>query len=390
TKQFLKDNSNIIFTKADKGNLTVALDKNIYIEKVKTMLDDEDTYMKILKDPTSKINNNLKQLLAGWKKQNYVLELIYKQLYYSDGNIPRAYALPKVHKLNCPFRIIIFSLDSTLYNLAAFLHRLIVKSIPKAASNIENSFELVKNLKNIKIDNGFSLVSLDVISLYTNIPTDLVIDALSNRWDFICKNCNLPKNEFIKAVRLVLDSTFFTFDNQFENCVLSNIQYHIPFYYRYVDDIVLCLPNSKIDSILKKLNSFHPKLQFTLEVVSNSINFLDTTIILKNNSLMFDWYQKPTFSGRFLNFLSQHPILQKKGIIFNLGGGGDKVFYISHPQFHKKNLEFVVRIFLENDYPLNFIFDNINEKKRVKTLINKLNSCSSKKTNNNLPKERVK
>ncbi|KYN50575.1 hypothetical protein ALC57_07770, partial [Trachymyrmex cornetzi] len=29
TKQFLKDNSNIIFTKADKGNLTVALDKNI-------------------------------------------------------------------------------------------------------------------------------------------------------------------------------------------------------------------------------------------------------------------------------------------------------------------------------------------------------------------------
>ncbi|KYN18734.1 hypothetical protein ALC57_08963 [Trachymyrmex cornetzi] len=310
TKQFLKDNSNIIFTKADKGNLTVALDKNMYIEKVKTMLDDKDTYMKILKDPTSKINNNLRQLLAGWKKQNYISESTYKQLYCSDGNIPRAYALPKVHKLNCPIKIIISSLDSALYNLAAFLHSLIVKSIPKAASNIENSFELVQKLKNIKIDHGFSLVSLDVISLYTDIPTDLAIDALSNRWDCICENCNLPKNEFIKAARLVLD---------------------------------------------------------------------------KNNSLIFDWYKKSTFSGRFLNFLSQHSISQKKGIIFNLV---DKVFYISHSQFHKKNLEFVVKILLENDYPIDFIFDTINE--RVKTLINKLNSCSAKKTNNNLPKERVK
>jgi len=40
----------------------------MYIERVKTMLEDEDTYMKILKVSTSKINDNLRQLLAGWKK----------------------------------------------------------------------------------------------------------------------------------------------------------------------------------------------------------------------------------------------------------------------------------------------------------------------------------
>ncbi|KYN22420.1 hypothetical protein ALC57_05182 [Trachymyrmex cornetzi] len=106
---------------------------------------------------------------------------------------------------------------------------------------------------------------------------------------------------------------------------------------------------------------------------------------LSKTLLIFDWYQKPTISGRFLNFLSQHPISQKKDIIFNLV---DKFFYISHPQFHKKNFEFVVKILLENDYPIDFILDIINE--RVKTLINKLNSCSAKRTNNNLPKERVK
>jgi len=58
----------------------------MYIEKVTTILEDKDTYMKILKNPTNKINNNLKQLLAGWKKQNYISESTYRQLYCSDGS----------------------------------------------------------------------------------------------------------------------------------------------------------------------------------------------------------------------------------------------------------------------------------------------------------------
>ncbi|KYM89745.1 Putative odorant receptor 71a [Atta colombica] len=182
----------------DKGHLTVALDKNMYIERVKTMLEDEDTYMKILKDPTSKINDNLRQLLAGWKKQNYIFESTYRSLYYSDDNISRDYALPKAHKINCSFRIIISSLDSTLFNLGMFLHELI---------------------------------------------------ALSNRWVYVCKNCNLPKNEFLKAVRLMLDSTYFVFDNQFYKQTFGTPM------------------GSKI----------------TLELDGNSINFLHTIIMLKNN-----------------------------------------------------------------------------------------------------------
>jgi len=39
---------------------------------------------KILKDLTSKINNNLRQLLTGWKKQNYISESTYRQFYCSD------------------------------------------------------------------------------------------------------------------------------------------------------------------------------------------------------------------------------------------------------------------------------------------------------------------
>ncbi|XP_018368045.1 PREDICTED: uncharacterized protein LOC108764350 [Trachymyrmex cornetzi] len=308
TRHFIKENNNIIFTKADKGNITVALEKTSYIEKIRSILSDEETYLKITKNPSSKINNGLRTLLTRWKKSKFISDLTYKKLYCSDGNLPRAYGSPKVHKPDCPFRIIVSAVDSTLYDLAAFLHRLIVESVPEAPSHVNNSYDLIEKLKSIKIKSGYSLVSLDVVSLFTNVPIDLVMEALSNRWRYIEKKCKITKEEFLKAVHLILDSTYFTFDDQtykqtfgtpmgsplspiiadlvmqdLESRVLSTIKFPLLFYYRYVDDIVLCVPTSEVEDILNRFNSFHPRLQFTIEVGG-----------------------------------SQHPISQKKGTIFSL------------------------------------------------------------------------
>ena len=38
----------------------------------------------------------------------------------------------------------------------------------------------------------------------------------------------------------------------------------------------------------------------------------------------------------------------------------DKMILLSHTKFHEDNLRFIVNIFLENDYPVKFIFDTIN------------------------------
>jgi len=45
----------------------------------------------------------------------------------------------------------------------------------------------------------------------------------------------------------------------------------------------------------------------------------------------------------------------------------DRSFFLSHPRFHRKNLEYIITLLLENDYPLKFIFDTINT--RLKYLI---------------------
>jgi len=390
TQHFLRDNDNIILTRADKGNITVALDRNNYINKINEMLSDNNTYMKVKKDPTKRIIDNLRRILTAWKNSEYISISTHKTLISSDGLLPRAYGLPKVHKENCPFRIIVSSVDSPLYALATFLQKTMSNSIPLPQSHIGNSFELVEKLKNIHIEDKFSLISLDVISLFTNIPIDSAINSITDRWDFISTSCNIPKDEFLRAVRFVLESTYFSFDNQIykqnfgtpmgsplspmiadivmqdlERVVLETFDFDIPFYYRYVDDIVLAVPTSKIDSVFKKFNSIHPKLQFTIEIGNNSINFLDVTIIIKDNQILFDWFHKPTFSGRYLNYWSQHPLSQKKGTIIGLV---DRAFLLSHPEFHQKNFESIIKILLENDYPLDFIFNTISV--RIKSLVN--------------------
>ncbi|KYN21095.1 hypothetical protein ALC57_06540 [Trachymyrmex cornetzi] len=97
-----------------------------------------------------------------------------------------------------------------------------------------------------------------------------------------------------------------------------------------------------------------------MEVGGDRLNFLDVTVIRGNGRIEFNWYHKPTFSDRYLNFWSQHPVSQKIGTIAGLV---DRIVLLSNPKFHYNNFCFII-VLLENDYPLNFIFENIRYRLR--------------------------
>lgn len=65
TKDFCKNNPNILFTKADKGNVTEALNKEVYLEKIKELLNDNNTYSVVIRNQTSKIEKTLNNLLKN-------------------------------------------------------------------------------------------------------------------------------------------------------------------------------------------------------------------------------------------------------------------------------------------------------------------------------------
>ena len=96
-----------------------------YLEKMHDILHDNDTYRLIDKDPTKKLTTEIRTLLTGWKTKGFVDQFVYKKLYISDGDLPRSYGLPKIHKKGIPLRIIVSCINSPFYNLAGLLKDII-------------------------------------------------------------------------------------------------------------------------------------------------------------------------------------------------------------------------------------------------------------------------
>ena len=61
--------------------------------------------------------------------------------------------------------------------------------------------------------------------------------------------------------------------------------------------------------------------------VNSRMYFLNTTIIIDNQRIIFDTHNKATFSGRFFNFYSNHPLCHRRGTIINFL---EKIFYLKN------------------------------------------------------------
>ena len=156
---------------------------------------------------------------------------------------------------------------------------------------------------------------------------------------------------------------------------LRNLSFSPLFYYRYVDDIITCIPIDKLDEILQIFNSYDNRLQFTHEIeIENKISFLDILLIKNDDGYIeTNWYHKPTFSGRCLNFLSQHPKHQKIAMVYNYV---DRAIKLSDEKYHDENITKVKSFLNDNNYPDFFI------NKYVTSRLNKIRN-----NNNNYTKE---
>lgn len=138
--------------------------------------------------------------------------------------------------------------------------------------------------------------------------------------------------------------------------------------------------------MLEVFNSYNNRLQFTHELeINQGLSFLDLYIIRHNGKLRTNWYQKSTSSGRFLNYNSEHPFEHKKGVIFNLV---DRSILLSHPEFHKENVEKGKHLLLNNGYPINIINKFADD--RVLYCKNKMDNSHIEMSDSNSKKQNPK
>ncbi|XP_036348032.1 uncharacterized protein LOC118757427 [Rhagoletis pomonella] len=380
TKAFLqKHKHEIIVTDSDKGNKTVVIYKKDYREKMNELLKDKNTYRKLRNDPTNtlqKKNNNIVNQLY----KNKIISWREKQLLTcSAATAPRLYGLPKIHKPNIPLRPIASSLHVPCYGLSKFIGT-ILSSLTSEEYNIKNAFRLKDRLQNICIDEEKLLVSFDVVSLFTNIPTNLAIQLIMRKFDKIQQKIHIPRSTFHNILIFCLkDNNYFMYENHIytqtfgmpmgnplsptiadiimddlldktltELKGLHNIK--IKLIVKYVDDVFAIVRRNDVEIILKTLNKYHEKLQFTMETERNlSIPFLDVRIHGEKEKILLNWYSKPISSGRIINFLSAQPLKYKINTARNLV---TKILTISHQRFRHEHVGKIHEILKRNNYPI--------------------------------------
>ena len=105
------------------------------------------------------------------------------------------------------------------------------------------------------------------------------------------------------------------------NIALTKLEYLViaptnpNFYRRFADDVITKRDVNKENLLLKAMNSYHPKLKFTLE--ENPTKFLDTALEVHNNDVFTSVYREP---NKILTHWSSNDtnVTQSKMIYTNL------------------------------------------------------------------------
>jgi hypothetical protein len=111
------------------------------------------------------------------------------------------------------------------------------------------------------------------------------------------------------------------FVEHFEEIALDTAYYKPAKWLRYVDDTFVVWPYGpeKLQKFLDHLNSIKPTIKFTMEVeTNNTLPFLDVLVMKRGPKLTIKVYWKPTHTGRYLHFKSNHPHHVKRGVVHNL------------------------------------------------------------------------
>ena len=284
---------------------------------------------------TDQINNMIDDMIGD------------KEITQQVGNIlktkkprtPNIYFLPKIHKQKTPppGRPIVSANGCPTEKISAFVDIFLNPIVPNSEHYVKDTTDFVNKIDTVGKVHAHSIVgTLDVTSLYTNIPNEEGIQTIESILEKERLPTLNPRNgTLIKLLRTVLTKNNFMFNGQnylqiggtamgtrvapsydnlymraLETKILENYHLKPRVWYRYIDDIFFIWDHgpTELTNWLKYLNGTNDTIKFTSEHSSEKINFLDTLVKKDiDNNLYTDLYIKPTDAHNYLKFDSSHP-----------------------------------------------------------------------------------
>ena len=215
------------------------------------------------------------------------------------------YTLTKIHKATPVSRPITSGCDSPTERISSFVDHLLQPIAKRQASYLKDTTDFLNFIgEKTKLPKNTILVSMDVTSLYTNIPQEEGITTVCKAYEeFYHENPPIPGRYLREILNLILQENSLQFSGKdylqthgtaigtkiavaFANIFMAKIEIEILrqsntkpiFWKRSIDDVISMWNTSrdKIEDFLLKANSFHPTIKFTPEISETETAFLET------------------------------------------------------------------------------------------------------------------
>lgn len=352
----LSQNTDIVIKQADKGNAVVILDKEQYLWEGHRQLGDGEYYRPldrpIFAETAREVRDILEEMcqkkIINWKQRDFLL---------GDGN-PRPrrfYLLPKIHKSphtwSKPYEIppgrpIVSDCNSESYFTARYVEHFLNPLAQKHDSYIKDTYDFLEKIGRLQIPQDAFLFTIDVDSLYTNIETDVGVEAV--------KECfkkhpdpKRPDNYIIKLLKINLTKNDFQFNSKFylqtkgtamgkafapsyanifmarwEESALASHPLKPFSYFRFLDDIwgVWTHSEDAFSTFIQHLNNHQKSIKIKYTLDPKEVNFLDVTTFKgtrfsETGRLDFRVHFKETDTHSLLHKTSFHPKHTFQGIV---------------------------------------------------------------------------
>jgi hypothetical protein len=235
------------------------------------------------------------------------------------------------------------------------------------------------------------MVSFDVESLFTNVPTQETIElilklAFPNDEENVLFH-GLTRTALRRLLVICTQESHFQFNGKYydqidgvamgsplgplfanvfmsefeRGCITRLRELGVIKWYRYVDDVFATVTDSNaVDDVLRFLNSQHPNIRFTCEHENkNQLPFLDTCVVRLANRYKTKVYRKKTFTGVYLNWNSLTANRYKIGLIRCLAERAWRI--CSDEKDRYEELEKLKVILHRNDYPPDIVENTISK-----------------------------
>jgi hypothetical protein len=153
------------------------LSESTYKENISSLLE-TGSYEILHNDPTSQIERKIWELLTKYK--TFFPAASKRKVTPYQREPPHLYGLPKLHKPGITLRLVISSIDPTYYALADFLHKILSLQVGNVDFFVKDSEQFIKLILDINLQNEDCHVRFDVVSLFTNLPVEAVLQVIIN------------------------------------------------------------------------------------------------------------------------------------------------------------------------------------------------------------------